>query len=357
MYSTMLVKQGFRYWLSSLKQRFKHKIYKGNAAEICRQIVEDNWNGTYFTTSTHHYREFWARDTGLVSDALIKLGYRKQLKSTLNYALKKYSAAGEITTTITREGKAYSFPNLYSPDSTALLVYAIIQLKDNEIVNKYDKFLQKITQDFANKVLDNGRVKPIRFSSMRDYAINTSSCYNHCMAILMAKNAQKLKYRFPYTAKELTKILQEYWTGQYYKDDRENDVPTADANTLPYWVGAGKHFDRALKTIRSLRLDKPIPLAYTNTKQKMILADMFVPNWEQNNCWPMIGLPFIKLVKQPKLAREYEKKYKGIIERYGTLYEVYTKKSTPYKSIFYHADEGMIWAANYLHLRFVRTTS
>jgi len=42
--------------------------------------------------------------------------------------------------------------------------------------------------------------------------------------------------------------------------------------------------------------------------------------------------------------------YKEKIEHYGTFVEVYGKNGKPYSSLFFSADEGMVWVANYLHL-------
>ncbi len=350
MYTPIHILQGTRYFLESLKQKIQGPTkYKGNAEEICRQIVKNCWNGRYFQASTHHYKEFWTRDFGYCAESLAKLGYLDEIRKTLAYALEKFSKTG-IKTTITRGGRPFSFPNVYSPDSSALLVYALRVANDKELVEKYEEFLQQEIEKFEKIVLKNGRVQDAQFSGMRDYAKRKSSCYDHCMAILMAREAKKLGFAFGYTEKELTKTLDEYWAG-YYKDDRTTKEPSGDANTLPYWLSVGKNFSDALKTIRKNKLDEPMPLAYSRKPQKMIGAEVFVPNWENNSIWPLQGFLWIQAAKKHslRLARKYKLTYAKIIEKYGTLYEVYTGDK-PYKSLFYHADEGMLWAANYLTL-------
>ena len=340
--------QGGRYFLASIKQKIKGPTrYKGNAEKICRQIVKKCWNGKYFQTSTHHYKEFWARDFGYCTESLVKLGYKKEVRKTLAYALEKYSKTG-IKTTISREGVPFSFPNVYSPDSVALIIHALRIANNKKLIKKYKTFLQREIDAFAHIVLEDGKVRRnTLFSGMRDYAIRDSSCYDHCMAILLAREAKKLGFRFQYTEKELIKTLDDYWKG-YYCDDRNTKEPSGDANALPYWLGVGRDFNKTLKTIQQKGLDKPLPLSY-GSKEKMIKEEIFVPKWERQATWPFLGSIWMQAAKKhkPELARKYKKKYAQIIEKYGTLYEVYMKNK-PYESLFYHADEGMIWAAMYL---------
>ncbi len=352
MYSPIHIAQGIRYFASSVKQKIRGPArYKGNAEEICRKIVQDCWNGRYFQASTHHYREFWARDFGYCAESLVKLGHLDEVRKTLACALQKYSKNG-IKTTISRHGTPFSFPNVYSPDSVALIFHALRIAKDEELVETYETFLQNEIDTFANIVLEDGKVRRnTLFSGMRDYAKRDSSCYDHCMAILLAREARKLDFQFPYTEKELVKNLNDYWN-EHYCDDRSTSTASGDANALPYWLGVGKDFKKSLACIQRQGLDKPFPLAYSGAPQKMISAGIFVPEWEDYTFWPFIGLIWAHAVKKykPKIAKEYKKEYSAVIEQYGTLYEVYTNDKKPYRSFFYHADEGMLWAAMYLTL-------
>ncbi|VVB81172.1 Uncharacterised protein [uncultured archaeon] len=85
MYQPIHFLQGLRYFLASLKQKLKGPTrYQGNADDICRQIVKNCWNGRYFQASTHHYREFWARDFGYCAESLVRLGYLKEVRQTLS---------------------------------------------------------------------------------------------------------------------------------------------------------------------------------------------------------------------------------------------------------------------------------
>jgi len=56
-------------------------------------------------------------------------------------------------------------------------------------------------------------------------------------------------------------------------------------------------------------------------------------------------------VSREKIPKEYIEKYSELIEKNGNYLEVFDPDGTPFKSAFYYADEGMLWAANYLALQ------
>lgn len=346
--------QGLRYFTTSLAQKINGpRKYFGTATKICQQIVDACWNGRYFQTSTHHYREFWARDFGYCAKHLVSLGYREKVLSTLDYALSRYQKTG-IKTTISRGGWPFSFPNIYAPDSVALIFHALRVSNATKLVRKYHLFLQRELDLFAATVLEEGRVKRgAHFGGMRDYARHDSSCYNHCMSILLAREAHALGLDFAYTEHELVETLDEYWMGNAYRDDRRITQASGDANTLPYWLGVGKQFSHSHATLRKNGLDTPLPLAYAHHKEThMIPTEFFVPNWQHHTIWPFLGLLYCHAAKQydPALAKHYKQAYAAHIETYRTLYEVLNPDGTPYTSAFYHADEGLLWAAMYLTL-------
>ena len=84
----------------------------------------------------------------------------------------------------------------------------------------------------------------------------------------------------------------------------------------------------------------------------MIGAEIFVPGWQHDAVWPFLGLLWVQAAKKydKKLVEKYKEEYAKVIKEHGTLYEVYTIYRQPYKSLFYHADEGMLWASMYLTL-------
>src|SRR3989338_4294250 len=125
------------------------KKYAGNSEEICEQIVKDCWNGTFFQVSTGHFPLFYMRDFGMCVEALLKLGYKKEVEKTLQFALCVYSRESRITTTITKEGKCFDVFS-YAPDSLAFLLYSLHVSKNKELVEVYRPFLELQISHFYN---------------------------------------------------------------------------------------------------------------------------------------------------------------------------------------------------------------
>ena len=98
--------------------------YSGDADSICLQIIRDCYNKEkdYFMTSNGHFCEFYARDFGWCTEALLSLGYRQEVVNTLGYALSVYSKKKKITQSISPQGWPFTFPNKYSPDALAFLI-------------------------------------------------------------------------------------------------------------------------------------------------------------------------------------------------------------------------------------------
>ena len=346
--------QGMHYFSASLKQKVFGITKLGKSIEeIKKNIIKNCWNGTYFMTSSCHYREFWARDFGFFISDLIELGFKKECRKTLNYALNKFKKKGSITTTISREGKPFSFPNAYSVDSLALLLYSLYVLGDMSLVEKYSSFLQSEIDKFFKNVLDkHGRVwKDRHFSGMRDYAIRHGSCYDQTMAALLCIRAKQLGFKVKFNDSLMQKRVLEYWNGNWFDNDKYDKHFASDSNILPFWTGvidSKTKFKKVLKFIQSEGLDNPLPLKYSSEKdEKMHLFEIFVPNWERNQCWTNIGLLFLKVCYKynKKAALKYRKKFYKVVRKYGTLLEVYDSELKPYTSRFYHSDESMIWIA------------
>jgi len=335
------------------------KRYKGNAKNICKQIVNDCWNGRYFQVSSGHFCEFYIRDFGWCVDSLLKLGYKEKVRKTLSYALYIYSNQG-LKTTITPKGKAVD-TFTYAPDSLAFLIRSLRVLGDKNLIRKYKDFFKKETEKYFDLVLDKetGLVKKDKFfSSIKDEALRKSSLYNNVMTAMLNNELNKLRLWNPFKRYNFKKIIKtNFWTGDYFLDDLSGDkYITGDANVIPFWTEV---FDdkRMLKLcinkIQSEGLDKPFPLKYSKKIPKNLnFVNWFVPNYEGNSIWMHIGLMYIKVVKEiyKDKAKGYLKKYTNLIEKYGNFLEIFNPDETPFKSKFYYADEGMLWAANYLCL-------
>jgi len=342
----------------------KHGIkkYKGNAEKICKQIVKDCWNGRYFQVSTGHFCQFYMRDFGFCVDSLLKLGYKKEVKKTLEYALSIYSKQG-LKTTITPNGKAVDI-FVYSPDTLTFLIRSLRAAEAHDLISKYKDFLIKEIDMFYRLVIDkeSGLVRTDRyFGGIKDEAKRRSSCYDNCMVAMLNDELNRLKFYNPFKKYNFKEILTNmFWNGSYFIEDLRGNkkVVTGDSNIFPFWTGvlADKNMlKKAIEQIQLNKLDEPFPLKYTSTKhsqQKMIFVEKFVPRYERDTCWMHMGPLYVHLVKQvdKKKADEYKKRYNQMIEQHRNFLELFNPDGIIFKSKFYHADEGMLWVANYLTL-------
>jgi len=359
-YTLTHLKEGWRILRHSLRRKVSgYNKIEGNAEAICRKIVDDCWNGKFIQVSTGHFNQFYARDFGWCTDALLALGKRKQMMATLDYALNIFQKYNRITVAITPSGKPFNFPNWYSPDSVAYLFRSIIKVNDKKLIQKYRSFLKQEAKKFYQTVIDpkTGLVKPKKFSAMKDHAIRKSSCYDTVIAAVMQEACKKLKIKIPKHNYE--NILKKYyWTGEYFLDDLSGkNYIAADANLYPFYFGickSPKMLKKAFEHIQNNGLDDPFPLHYTKktTHPRFILAELLVPSWEASSIWPQMGLPYIELLRRinKKKAKAYLNSYTQLIEQNQNFIEVFNAQGKPYKSFLYSADEGLSWASMYLHL-------
>lgn len=351
--------EGGRIFLTSVKTRIFPKKYPGNATEICQQIVKDCWNNDFFQTSTTNFPQFWTRDFGWCVSALMKLGYEKEVHRTLKYAINRFRIANKITTTITPNGKPYDFPDLAS-DSLPWLIHSI----------KVSKFPYYDYKDFINneiiryfeKVINSqmGIVKQeIRFSSIKDFAIRKSSCYDNCMVAMMAKDLKEMRLINPFEKYNYQIIIKEFfWNGRYFYDDlTKKEYVAGDANLFPFLLGIfddPEMLKSSLEEIKKAGLDQPFPLKYTASRDfvKFIPQELMLKDYESNSIWTHMGPLFILLTKKvdPALAESYKLKYREMIEKHGNYLEVFDSEGSAFGTPFYCADRGMLWAANYLML-------
>ncbi len=351
--------QGARIFASSWKNRFFQKKYSGSAEEICRQIVKNCWNGRFFQASTGNFRQFWTRDFGWCVKSLMELGYKKEVHQTLRYALNRFQKYKEITTTITPGGRPFDFPT-YAADSLPWLIRSIKVSAFPHLL--YQKFLNQEIKKYYELVInkDIGLVKPeAHFSSIKDFARRKSSCYDNCMAAMLAKDLSGMKLENPFGKFNYPELIQRhFWNGRYFHDDlSKKDYVAGDANIFPFAlsiISDQKMLHSAMSSIREAGLDEPFPLKYTAGRKdiKFIWQEIFLRNYESSSIWTHMGPMYIKLLAQADKSRaeEYKKKYAELIEKYKNYMEIFKANGKPFSTPFYYCDSGMLWAANYLTL-------
>lgn len=346
----------FKRYFSVKKQGFKK--YTGTPEQICRQIIEECWNGTFFQVSTGHFKAFYVRDFAYCVDGLLALGYNERVRKTLHYALHCFARNKRITTTLVHDTPIDMFH--YAPDSLPLLLRSLHVAKAFDIIETYKPFLEQEIQKYIRMVIDprTGLVKHQKFSSIKDHAYRRSSCYDTSMVGLLAQELQQLRlsplleqWNYPHILKK------EYWRGNYFKDTLNSEYIAGDANVFPYWcrvIQDKKMIRQSIAALRQERLDTPFPLKYTKdlVGKRYFPFGLIAPNYEGNTIWLHLGLCYIDIVQQvnPQLARIYLEQYTQIINEYKTFPEVLHPWGKLYTSWGYYCDEGMLWSSYYLFL-------
>jgi len=153
-------------------------------------------------------------------------------------------------------------------------------------------------------------------------------------------------------------IKKHFWSGEFFYDDltRKNYV-AGDANLFPFIFGIisdNKMLKSSLNSIIAAGLDKPFPLKYTASRDKVkfIPEEIFMRNYESDSIWMHMGPLYVKLVQQvdTELAKKYQDKYTELIEKHQNYLEVFFPNEKPFSSPLFYCDSGMLWAANYLTL-------
>lgn len=357
------IKFGLRVFSTDLIRRRKgFKKYEGDAKKICKEIVNDCWTDEYYKGSAGHFSDFWLRDFCFCIPGLLKLGYKKECKQSLRYALSKYKKYNKITTTISPNGVPYD-NSTFGWESVAYVLRSIILLNDKEALGDYKDFLNEMIDYYFEKYAENNTGLPIRdyhFTSMKDFAKRKQACVDVCFLAETQKNTELLGLVNPLAKYDYKKILMEkYWTGEYFLDDLSGKKYLAgDANIIPFYLGIIKDKEilkKTIKTLRKHRFDDPMPLRYTHHAEEDVnfhMIEIFVSGYEKSSTWPQLGLLYVTIVKDidDKLAKEYLISFTRTIENYKNFPELFTRDMKIFKTPFYYCDEGMNWAAMYLEL-------
>ncbi|MBI3033905.1 hypothetical protein HYY72_01995 [Candidatus Woesearchaeota archaeon] len=356
------ITEGMRIFYKSLHRRLRgHRKYSGNATEICRQVVDECWNGRFFQTSTGHFCQFYSRDFGICADSLVRLGYRDNVIRTLGYALDRFSSHNGIKVAITPGGMPFDFP-YYGIDSVAFILRALRAAGARELVEKHRDLLEReilrLHSGYIEK--DTGLVRrDVTVSSMKDYSRRKSSCYDNSMAAMIRADAEKLRLENPFRDYSYGRLLREnFWNGSYFLDDLSSrEYVAGDANIFPFWTGAVVSkgmLKSAVESIRQEGLDRPFPLKYTSGRvsRDMVWHEFLVKDWQKDSIWSQMGIIYIGLLKGVDKAdfRRSMGIFKGVIEQNRNYMEVFTSSGKRFKTAFYHSDTGMLWASNYLAL-------
>ncbi|MBN2141781.1 hypothetical protein JW711_00480 [Candidatus Woesearchaeota archaeon] len=349
---------------------FGVRRYAGSSSQVGKKIIHDCYDEKkgYFRVSAGHFCEFYCRDFGWCAESLVNLRYKDKVVSTLRYALTVFEAHGRVEQTISPAGIAFTFPGRYSPDSLAFLVHAVRASGDRNLVKRFKPFLEREVARYFKEVIDSrtGLVKRgVQFSSMKDYSVRSSSCYDNCMTAMLKEDLDFLGLANPFRRYDYhSLIIRNFWNGSFFVDDlsKAKDDPlnavTGDSNVFPLWAGVvkeGKVLRGALRAVMKEGLDVPLPLKYTaghRKGQRMIRWEFFAGDYERDAVWAHMGLLYIDLLSRinKPLARKRLAEYRKRILQHKNFLEVYDRNGKPFRTPLYYSDESMLWVANYLVL-------
>lgn len=355
------------------------KKYSGDFEEMSVKILDSCYRTSkkypdhkYYSVSDGHFKQFYCRDFGMITEGLLKLNYNKQVFSTLNYALFVFKKHDKITTAISKDIPVDYFT--LAADSLPFLVRSIrlalahgMQKAD---LYPYFDFLQAQIDSYYSYVYDfkKGIVKiGLELSSSKDHYVRQSSCYDNSAAIGLAIELRKINvllkkkaFSWPLIIKDAKQgFITRFWNGKYFYDDlSKEDYVSSDANIMPfYWniITDKEKMSSSMNEIISAGLDNFLPVQYTNFRDKgkeLALPELFAPNYEGTSYWLHVGLCYLdvlKLVNKPRFEFNITNVKREMLKHQNFL-EVFSDKCKPYSSWAYHCDESMSWIAGFVAL-------
>ena len=345
------------------RSREPFKRYNGSETQIAKKIISECFTGEFFQVSLGHFPQFYMRDFGMCVKSLCELGYTKESKLTVTYALKNYMRENKVSTTIDSKQRCVDF-FAYGPDSLAFLLHSI-QTTRCKLTESEKLFLKEQAEICKIRVWDsksNTVRKNTYFSSSKDHYKRNGSCYDFCMLGWISQNLGKLGIVNPFTKINFEEeLLEQYWSGEAFYDDLDKDEFSGDAQTFPFYcniLSLTKHktyFESAIRKIGELKLDSPFPLKYTatrNKKKELFLPSLLAPNYEGDAVWIHTGLCYMEIIWEfdKKLSEKYITAYRKEFEEHKNFLEVYTSTGEPYRSLVYKCDESMLWISMYHNL-------
>ncbi len=225
--------------------------FDGNAKQISGQIVDRLWEGDFYRTSLGHYDFFWMRDFGTVAGSLVNIGYSDRVHHTLKWALNHYRRAGDITLCIDKAGNTFNAPAKRSVDALPWLLHSIV-VSDYPLSLPERAFLDRQLEKYTQTLLDpiSGDLLKKRYAEMRDAVNYDRSAYAIALLARMAECAEKLKLStFPFDVQIYKNdLIDNYWTGTFFKADRVTEVYSSECALMPFFLGIIDDAEKAAQT-------------------------------------------------------------------------------------------------------------
>jgi hypothetical protein len=364
-FDLVLMGAGINVAVRSLFRRlFGWRRHRGDAAEICRRVVDSCWTGEFFAGSAGHFKQFWTRDLAMCTPALCRLGRRDQVIQSLAWGLERFEKAGRITTTIFNRRFARDV-YAYASDSLPMLLFALRMADAPHLIDRHRALLTRETTRYIESVFDPelGMARPNGyFSGPRDCMTGRSTVFANTMIALLIKLLDvDRRLPNPLAGHDLQALLvRHYWTGDYFRDSLDRELPSGDANVWPFFFDVLDDDDmkrRAFATLEARGFTKPVPMRYFERRMpeaELPIPRFFTPNYQGDPSWTQLGPAYLRLLSNVDRLKmeEHRAAMAQFIERDGNYIELYNTDGKPYsgRALFYYADQGMIWAAMFLDL-------
>jgi hypothetical protein len=335
--------------------------FSGSAEKVCSDIIAKLWNNEYYQTGLGHFNFFWMRDFAIVANSLIAIGERDKVRQTLTWALDQYQKAGYVTLCLDSFGEAFDLPGP-SIDALPWLLYAL-RIADLQLSPESLEFLEKETLRYCEAFIDKrtGCIRSgVYFSELRDAVKYRQSAYAVTMLAVLARELAYRNIVAPsYLRQDYPAVLKDmYWNGSYFNADIDNGAFSVEGNLFPFLLGiVDDHamLQSVLDVIRQKNLTSPYLMQYTDKPRAFRYrwwGELFMWNYAGDTVWTWHGILYLHLLQEIQHPAETEemRKFSSLIERNKNFPEILHPDGTWYKTPFYRAEEGMIWAALYLKL-------
>ncbi len=343
---------------------------------------------------THHFTDYWARDSFFAGLGSLSLGDYDIVKKNLELFMKYQKEDGQIPLrigsnrfemTLKFMGMNLPFREIphYSqdkgrnpaPDVNALFVinfYNYFQAtKDSNFLEANISHLEKAVKWLMHCDEDNDLLLEEKgYSTWQDNikkkgkVLYTNVCYSHslfCLSEMFGelgiKNKEKeYKKLFERVTNRINEI---FWNGEYYNDwvdEKTHKEFSTDGNVLAIvWDIAdtekGKRIENSLDR---LGINAFIP-SLTNSPfysgkeaSSFLLKLTGMEDYHNGLCWLWLGC--VDAVAKYKINRKRDaekilERIAGIIVRHNNVYEVYEQTGLPLKRFFYKSEENFAWSS------------
>ena len=335
--------------------------FAGDAEAICLASVEACWTGEYLSASGGHFRQAWTRDLGFAAPSLLRLGQGDRVRASLAWMLDAWSVRGRVTTTIFA-GRRPRDIWTFGVDSLPLLVHALRVAEAADLVERHARWLAPEVRRYRDAVEDpeTGLVRDDRtFSTHRDTVRTRSNAYADTMLVLLDRDLRETGwFQTPFRAGAVDRLVAAHWRGDRFVDRVDGSEVTGDATVVPFFFEAvpdSLGLGAALAAARAAGLADPMPLRYAarrDARAEGPVQRRLVGDYQGTAIWTSLGAMYLRLLQraEPDLARPVAAAYRALIERDGTVVEVYDGTAAdlrPYRGRLglFLADEAMLWAA------------